>query len=193
MVQLNISHFIQGLCEGDAVAQKRIFEHYYPYAMSIALRYTKDTQQAEEVVNDSFMKAFDKIGSYLQSAPFKSWLSKIVVNTSIDKIRTEKRQPIFAELNDGDTIHMTNHFDPEDAFKRNIAEEKILKVIQSLPKQYKLVFNMYVFEGYKHREIADILGISQSTSKTNYLRAKGQVMKKIKMMPEFSTQVTTSL
>ncbi|NNF35392.1 MAG: sigma-70 family RNA polymerase sigma factor, partial [Saprospiraceae bacterium] len=144
------------------------------------MRYTKDHQQAEEVANDTFLKVYHNIKRYDASRSFKTWLSRITANTCIDQLRKNKKTLVFAELNHEITSGVATN---ELTLNNN---QKILPIIQSLPPQYKIVFNLYVFEEYNHKEIGEMLGISVNTSKSNYHRAKKIIIKKLHEMPEYS-------
>lgn len=176
---MNLDYCVARLKEGDSRYMKDIFKAYYSYVMSISMRYTKDHQEAEEVANDAFLKVYHNVDKYDPSRPFKSWISRITVNTCIDHLRKKKNALIFTELNheviNGDTLLEVTLND----------DQKILPIIQSLPPQYKIVFNMYVFEDYNHKEIGKILGISENTSKSNYHRAKKIILKRLHEMPEY--------
>ncbi len=171
---------IQGLRENDSMSQKLIFQKYYGFVMSITLRYTRDKQQAEEVLNDSFMKIFSKINLFNPKESFEPWLAKVVVNTSLDFLRKQSKTPSFLEL-----THQEFNTEEDLSNFSQLNCDRLLQLIQELPPQYKAVFNLYVFEGYKHKEIAQLLDISESTSKSNYSRAKQSIKKKIGSKKEF--------
>ena len=153
------------LLNGDPTGEKLIFIKYYPYVMSICLRYSKDRSDAEEILNDTFLKAFNKISTYNKNKPFRPWIGTIAVNTSIDFLRKKKKEWLFIELKD-----------EMDPYEEDILEWEenalVLPVIQELSNQYRLVFNLFVFEEYSHKEIAEKLNISIGTSKSNFARAK---------------------
>ena len=143
--------------------------------MAIALRYTQQSFDAEEVVNDSFLKIFQNLDRYDDDFSFKNWISKITVNTSIDFLRKKKKNLYFLEINDHNLELVSN-----DDFEILLDDETpILPILQELSPQYRIVFNLYVFEDYKHQEIADKLNISVGTSKSNYARAKKIISNKL--------------
>jgi RNA polymerase sigma-70 factor (ECF subfamily) len=134
--------------------------------MGICLRYAKSRDEASEVLNDAFLKVFNKIAMYDNTKLFKAWLRRIVVNTAIDYYRREHKydnhvpiEKASREENDFDAIDQLN-------------AEDILKLLQELPPQYRLVFNLYEIEGYSHEEIGEILKIPVGTSKSHLSRAK---------------------
>lgn len=159
---------IKGCRENDPQSQEKIYKHYYGYAMGIALSYCSTREDAAEVVNDSFIKVFKNIKTYITSEPFKPWFRKIVVRTAIDKIRANKRFKDHVEINE---MHQISPVDIES----NLNAQQIYKLLNKLPDLLRLVFNMYEIEGYSHREIARELGIAESSSRTYLTRAKAQL------------------
>ena len=176
---MNLNQCTIKLINGDDRYMKEVYSSFYGYVMSICLRYTIDFQEAQEVCNDTFMKAFDNIDKYDPKKAFKNWIGKIAVNTSIDHLRKKKKSMVFVELDD-----QVNDIDQFQRIEIG-QDQKILPLIQSLPDQYKVVFNLYVFEDYSHKEISELLGISIGTSKSNYHRAKKIITKKIYEETEF--------
>lgn len=139
--------------------------------MSIALRYASTRPEAEEVMNESFFKVFSKIHQYDENYEFKAWFRTILVNTSIDYHRKYKKLQTysFEELPNTET--------DKNLGLENMLYEDILKGIQTLSPAYRLVFNLYALEGYKHHEIAEQLNISVGTSRSNYARARNLLQK----------------
>lgn len=144
--------------------------------MAIALRYTQQSFDAEEVVNDSFLRIFQNLDRYDDDLSFNNWISKITVNTSIDFLRKKKKNLYFLEIND----HNLELVSDDDVECQLDDDTPILPILQELTPQYRIVFNLYVFEDYKHQEIADKLNISVGTSKSNYARAKKIISDKLK-------------
>jgi RNA polymerase sigma-70 factor (ECF subfamily) len=174
-----IEDIISSIKKGETSGYKALFQKYYSYVMSICLRYTRNNEDAEEVLNDAFMKVFKNIHSFRKDMSFNNWLSKIAVNTSIDHLRKQKTYIQFTDLHEDSEIYEThgNQWNDPDGL--------ILKVLQGLSPQYRMVFNLYVFEDYKHEEIAEKLNISIGTSKSNYFRAKKIVMSQMNNYPKY--------
>lgn len=160
---------IQACKEQNPKGQRKLYEHFYGYSMNIALRYSKSKDEALEILNDAFLKIFLKINQFDNSYPFKPWLRKIVVNTAIDYYRKNSLRIVDISL---DNIPEESYFDPFDHLEN---ENDMLPIIQELPPMYRMVFNLYVMEEYKHQEIADKLNITVSTSKSNLSRAKAKL------------------
>jgi len=165
---LNLGLILKGCLKGNRASQERLYKYYYPYGMSISLRYAKNRLEAKEILNESFLKVFNKLDLYDKTQAFHFWLRRIIINTAIDYYRKKQRQPLFMTIDDAllqiadDTL---GDFEIDTTINT-------LPILQQLPPAYRIVFNLYVMEGYKHQEIAEQLGISVNTSKSNLARAK---------------------
>ncbi|MCE7864671.1 MAG: RNA polymerase sigma factor [Bacteroidetes bacterium CHB5] len=157
---------IQGCKRNDRDSQRLLYQHYYSYALAVCMRYSRSTSEAKEVVNDGFLKIFDKIAQYKADLPFKGWLRKIMINASIDQYRKELRHSHHAPVEYAHRVHA----EPEAV--SNLSHEELIILVQKLSPAYRAVFNLYVIDGYTHREIAKLLGISEGTSKSNLLKAR---------------------
>ena len=138
--------------------------------MNIALRYAKNKEEALEILNDGFLKAFLNLDKYDSDYPFRTWLRRIIINASIDYHRSHRRHVQFVELSTVEEIA-----DTPPPLPKISPNEDMLPIIQKLPPAYRMVFNLFVIEGYKHQEIAELLNISVSTSKSNLVRAKAKL------------------
>ncbi|MCB0684978.1 MAG: RNA polymerase sigma factor [Saprospiraceae bacterium] len=140
--------------------------------MSITLRYMSTREEAEELLNDIFLKIFQSMDKYCPDYPFKIWIRRIAINTCIDRLRVMSRIPSLIEL--GSLIHTLPDTDDTELARRiqNNEGEPLLPLLHKLSPRYRAVFNLYVFEEYTHKEIGAALGISEGTSKSNYARAK---------------------
>lgn len=162
---------IQGCKRKDRESQRLLYQHYYSYAFSICLRYSRNAAEAKEVVNDGFMKVFGKIEQYEAEAPFKGWLRKIMINTSIDQYRKELK---FQQHH---SIESANEVFIQPSVMGELSNEAIIGLVQKLSPAYKAVFNLFVIDGFTHDEIAKMLGISSGTSKSNLLKARENLRK----------------
>ncbi len=140
----------------------------YAYGMSITLRYSKSRDEAALILNDAFMKVFSNLKEYDTNRPFKPWLRRIIINTAINHFyKTNRSNGHYKDLN------ITNGLlKVDENITSGITYAEIIEMVQQLTPVYRTVFNLYVIEGYKHREIADKLGISVGTSKSNLSKAK---------------------
>ena len=130
------------------------------------MRYTGQEEEARELLNDGFVKVFKNIYRYKADRPFKAWLSRILINTAIDHYRRKQRQPKLVDM-----VHAQHHQVGPDALQR-LSTEEIFELVQQLPPSYRMAFNLYVVDGYTHKEIAQQLDISIGTSKSNLAKAR---------------------
>lgn len=170
----DISDIIDGCRQWNRSSQEALYRQFFGYAMAICLRYSNNKNEAVEILNDGFLKIFNHIESYDTSRPFKSWLSKIMANTAIDHLRSKKRISFSEDINQAYDLGVM-----DDSAMAKLSYDEILQLVQNLPPAYKTVFNLYVMEGFQHQEIADMLGISEGTSKSNLFKAKRILKEKI--------------
>lgn len=162
------SLLIQKCTQGDRRAQTDLYNQYAPTMMSICRRYTKNTEEAEEVLINGFVKIFKNISSYTGKGNFEGWMKRIIVNEALNYQKQFKSKWDRVSLLERDT--KTNSSTSDEA-------EDLLKMLQSLPTGYQTVFNLYAIEGYKHKEIAKMLNISENTSKSQLRKAKAMLQK----------------
>ncbi|MES2478529.1 MAG: RNA polymerase sigma factor [Bacteroidota bacterium] len=164
----------------DSKAQETIFKSYYSDFMKICIRYASDKQSANEILNDSFFKIFTKIDDYSGIGSFEGWMRKIVINTCLLHIRSNKNyNKNLVRQQDGDvTIFSKSHLDNEAISKLSMHE--LSQLIQSLPKMSRAVFNLNVFEGFTHKEIAKTMSISEGTSHWHLNYAREYLKSRIK-------------
>ena len=162
----NIHQEIIDRCrKGDSKAQFEIYKLYYKSMYNVCLRMVGNEVEAEDVMQESFLKAFTKLDSYRGEVSFGAWLRKIVINRSLDQLK--KRKVKFEELNEKIPDEETVQLDISE-----IQMEKLKKAVYSLPDGYRVVLSLYLLEGYDHEEISQILGISNGSSRSQFLRAK---------------------
>ena len=158
---------IKECVKANPKAQQKLFEKYAPKMMTVALRYVKNTQEAEDILQDGFVKIFSKIKDFQSEGSFEGWIRRIIVNCALDQLRKNKKFQQDVAVEDVDFRIR------QDAFiEEGLMAEDLLKLIQEMPDGYKVVFNMFAIEGYSHKDIADTLGISENTSKSQYSRAR---------------------
>lgn len=178
MEEEQLKLLIKQCVAGKRLAQKKLFEQFYGKLLGACMRYISDHDQAQEVVQEGFIKIFDNMADFDFKGSFEGWMRRIIVNAAIDKIRYNKRQAIST---DNDFLLGANQYDEDDSvaneFLIKLKAEEALKAVQSLSAAYRTVFNLYVIENYSHREIAEILGISEGTSKSNLAKAKQNLRK----------------
>ncbi len=176
----NLNELINGCLHNNRKFQEQLFKLYYGKMLVVSMQYTKDRDTAQEIVQDSFIKIFEKLNLFDNKGSLEGWIRRIVVNTAIDRIRKSKKDPF---LIDNDNDYMLGGINPmEELEDLRLSEEKseiILEAIQQLSPAYRTVFNLYVIEDFTHKEIAEKLGISEGTSKSNLSKARVNIHKLI--------------
>jgi RNA polymerase sigma-70 factor (ECF subfamily) len=165
---------ILGCIAGRPKAQKALFDIYAPKLYVVCLRYLKDQMRAQDVLQDTFVKIFANIGNYKSEGAFEGWLKRIAVNTCLDQLRKDKK--LLTDVSLDDVSHKLAH---QDYSAEKLMADDLLKLVQALPDGYRTVFNLFAIEGFSHQEIAQQLSISESTSKTQYLRARAYLKERI--------------
>lgn len=158
----------------DPFAQELLYRRYASKMYGICLRYVRQKEEANDVLQDSFVRVFLNLKYYRGDGSFEGWIRRIVVNTAINHYKSNLK--FMRDLNIDD-VRPGNHIDNE-ALSR-ISTEELLQLIQKLPDGFRMVFNLFVIEGYDHKEIGHMLGISESTSKSQLHRAKAALQKKL--------------
>jgi len=171
----DITALISGCKKQNREAQKGLYQAFYSYAMSICFRYTNRENEALEILNDGFMKVFEKIDKYNPELSFKAWLRRILINTAIDYYRKTKKQ---IPIDDITTMEVSStQLNASEDIISKISHDEIIKMIQGLSPVYRTVFNLYVIDGFTHEEIAKKLNISIGASKSNLSRARENLRK----------------
>jgi RNA polymerase sigma-70 factor (ECF subfamily) len=157
---------IEGCIRGDRQSQSQLYNLLMQKMFVVCLRYSKTREEAEEILQEGFMKVFEFIHQYKFAGSFEGWVRKIMVNCALQKYRSKKLHAVV----DIDTASLEN-IGNENIISQ-IGTKELLNMVQQLPPSYRMVFNLYVFEGMKHREIAKHLNISEGTSKSNLSDAR---------------------
>lgn len=168
--------YIQACVEGERWAQRKIYEDHYNMMLPVCLRYATDDNEALDIVHEGFIKVFRHISKYTPGTSLTAWIRRIMVNTSIDYYRKQSKR----RTSDLDTVY--NMTDDQPDVISEMSAEEILKALQKLTPSYRTVFNLYVVEGYSHKEIAKQLGITESTSRSNLVKARGKLRHAINLM-----------
>jgi RNA polymerase sigma factor (sigma-70 family) len=163
-----LTELIDGCLVGNRESQKMLYQHYYGYAMSVCLRYSKSRDESREILNDGFMKIFTRLVFRDAKSSFKAWIRKIMVNSAIDHYRRYHKHD---KAENGEEVMAKMSTQESDAIG-DITHNEIIAMIQQLPPAYRAVFNLHVIDGYTHEEISDLLEISVGTSKSNLFKAR---------------------
>ena len=169
---------IDGCRAGDQKAQFQVYKLYYKAMYNTSLRIVNDSMEAEDVMQEAFLSAFEKISTYSGTVSFGAWLKRIVVNRSLDVLG--KRKAIFEDIDSHTGIRDDSH--EETLYKQEVESkvEEIKAAIEQLPEGYRVILSLYLIEGYDHDEIAEMLGISSSTSRSQLSRAKQKLLGELK-------------
>ncbi len=158
--------FIRACVNNERWAQQKLYEHYYGKMMGVCLRYANDPDEAKDILHEGFIKIFRHIGKYKPGTSLNAWVKRIMVNTCIDYYRKVSRRRT-------EDIENAAHAASKEADAiSKVGEKEIMKAVQSLSPAYRTVFNMYVVEGFSHKEIGAKLGITESTSRSNLVKAR---------------------
>ncbi|HRO75369.1 MAG TPA: RNA polymerase sigma factor [Crocinitomicaceae bacterium] len=172
-----LDNIIQGCLREERTSQEALFKFFYSKMLTICLRYTSDRDTAQELLQDGFIKVFEKLRVYENTGSFEGWVKRIIVNTCIDYYRKAKRNPL---LYDDDTAFKDEDFELQNIDNEDLSElntSVIMEEIANLSPAYRTVFNLFVIENYPHKEIAEMLGITEGTSKSNLAKAKMNLQK----------------
>lgn len=165
---------IEGCKKGERKAQKRLYETYAGKMMSVCMRYAGNRETAQDLLQEGFIKIFTAIDSYSGTGSFEGWIRRIFVNTALEFLR--KTDVLKDALGADDPQAVA---EPDYSAVDKISADELMELIASLPPGFRAVFNMYAIEGYSHREISEALGINESTSRSQYTRAKQLLQKKL--------------
>ncbi|AQS94606.1 RNA polymerase subunit sigma-70 [Polaribacter sp. BM10] len=163
---MKLEKLIKDCCQQKLAAQSKVYQLYADKLFPLCLKYSRNYQDAEDTLQDSFLTIFSKIKQYNNKGSFEGWLKRITINTALQKYRKKASLEIVKDVTETDSIEDVA-LDYE-LFSLDI----LLAFIQQLPDRYRLVFNLYVLDNYSHKEIASLLSISESTSKSNLHRAR---------------------
>ncbi len=174
MADFNLSKVISGCKNGDGKCQEMFYRHFYGYAMAACLTYANNKDDALEIMHDGFMKIFNNLHVHDENKSIKGWIRRIMVNTAIDHYRKNLRhQKLYS-------VDSANQLAVNSAIYDKISAEEIIDLVQSLTPAYRMVFNLFVIEGFSHKEIAKKLGIADSTSRSNLVMANKKLRQLLK-------------
>jgi len=168
---LSLKELIDKCKKGDRKAQEQLYRQYSNILFGICLKYSRNKTEAEDSLHDSFMTIFEKIGQYKSKGSFEGWIKRITINTVLQKYRKEEYLKVVSD-------NLEEEVEVESVYTE-IGLQTLLKYIQELPNKYRMTFNLYVLDGYSHKEISSMLGTSPGTSKSNLARARMILKEKI--------------
>lgn len=163
---------VSGCLKGDPIAQRTLYKQFSRKMMSICMRYAHNRDQAQDMLQDGFVKVFQKIDHYRGEGPLGGWIARTMVNTALDHIRRNKMFDHSLDLTEAEHLHQG-----DEQVITGMSTDELMELIQSLPTGYRTVFNLFVIEGYAHKEIAEMLGVSENTSKSQFMKARAYLRK----------------
>ncbi|MBK5285189.1 MAG: sigma-70 family RNA polymerase sigma factor [Bacteroidia bacterium] len=167
---------IRSCIAGDARAQKTLFEKYSRRMMGICLRYAADREEAEDMLQDGWIKVFGNLKSFRFEGSAEGWIKRVIVNTCLETLRKNKKMANNVDIEMAEQIKYSE-INSSDA----LSVKELLGIIHRLPTGYRTVFNLFAIEGYSHKEIGEKLGINESTSKSQYSRARAHLQKMLEL------------
>ena len=186
---------LQGCLQNEAVAQRELYSRYSPKMLSVCYRFAHNREDAEDMLQEGFIKVFSQIHTFQSKGAFEGWIRRIVVHTCINHLKKNKK---FNE--NVDIIHATSLQVREESVPSIVQAKQVVECIRLLPLGYRTVLNLYAIEGYSHKEISEVLEIEESTSRSQYTRAKQmledilikkKIIQKAKEKPDWYRKVAT--
>jgi RNA polymerase sigma factor (sigma-70 family) len=168
------SDLIKGSVAGDRRMQEELYKRFAPKMYAVCLRYANNPDDAQDLLQEGFIKVYRNLHRFRAEGSFEGWVRRVFVNTSIEHFRKKSTQLSSVSEKEENTIE-----DVDITALDSLAEQDIINIVQELSPGYRTVFNLYVVEGYSHKEIGELLGISEGTSKSQLARAKSILQKKV--------------
>lgn len=179
--QNHLMEIVEGCLRGERRSQELLFKQFYGKMMAVCLRYISDRDTAQEVLQEGFIKVFDKLEVFDFKGSFEGWIRRIIANTAIDTIRKNKRNPFLSDQDNDFKQEVVNELEEKEKIElTEVKAEVAMEAISKLSPAYRTVFNLYVLEDYSHKEIAAMLGINEGTSKSNLAKAKMNLQRHLK-------------
>ena len=173
---------IVGCLEGKRKAYSLLFKNYAPVMLGVCMRYCKNRIDAEDVMQDGFIKVFTQMHKFRSEGSFEGWIKRIMINAAIDNYQSNLKHSFHEDVSEivQSPVLIDNPDEDDDLPQElNIQREKLMQMIQELPDGYRMVSNLYAIENYNHKDIASLLGISENTSKSQLMKARKALRKKI--------------
>jgi len=178
---MSLKKLIQQCAKNDQRAQGEIYRLFSSKLFALSLKYSRNQVEAEDNLQDGFITIFKKIDQFKHKGSFEGWMKRIVINTALQKYREKNVLNLISDTDVNNEVIVAVDQD-------EVSLDYLLSLIQQLPNQYRMVFNLYVLDGYSHREVANVLHISEGTSKSNLSRARTLLKKKIELDKEDTNQ-----
>ena len=183
----NDQALIKGCAENDRIAQNQLYTIYAAQMMSVCLLNARTREDAQDILQEGFVQVFKCIKQFKFKGPLEAWIKKIFINCALQKLREKENSYLFIEIDNATELYNRSY-----TITEQIDLKILIKCIQGLPLISRLVFNLYVFEGLKHKEIAQILEISEGTSKSNLFDARNNLKKQLQNLDYFSLKTAAN-
>ena len=171
---MDYNKILEGCLKGNLKAQRELYECFASKMLGVCLRYSANREEAKDILHDGFIKIFTKLDTYSGSGPLEAWMRKIFVNTALEQLR---KNDVLRDAVDYEGA--ADNIDAKVDVVSDMTRNELMQIINSMPQGYRTVFNLFAIEGYSHQEIAEMLHISEGTSKSQYARAKNWLQTKI--------------
>lgn len=178
---MNEKYLVEACLNGNTEAQELLYNNYKALMMGLCLRYAKSREEAQDILQEGFIKVFRDLHQYRATSPLGAWIRRVMINTALENIRKHKKE---RELKQSLPLENLANFHFSDANNEQHDADYLVRLIQQLPTDYQLVFNLFAVEGYSHKEIAETLNINIGTSKVRLLRARAQLQQKLALLEE---------
>jgi RNA polymerase sigma-70 factor (ECF subfamily) len=169
---------LDGCIAGNREAQYELYKKFAPSMLALCFRYAKNRDEAEDLLQEGFLRVFQKISTFRREGSFEGWIKRIMINNALNEIKKSRRIPFLEDIDVIRETQITDLEEPEGIFDR-VPPDVLQEMIRSLPEGYRIVFTLYVLEDYSHKEIAEELNIKESTSKTQLLKARRYLKNKL--------------
>ncbi|MBM3170825.1 MAG: sigma-70 family RNA polymerase sigma factor [Bacteroidetes bacterium] len=169
-----LDHIVSDCLRGKPTAQRELYDRYASLLLGICFRYANGRDDAEEILQQSFIKIFTRMESFNNQGSFEGWMKRVTINTALNFLSSQKRLGFTEEVTPHTAFH---NEDPEAEMIRSMEHEKLFECIGRLPDGYRVVLNLFAIEGLSHKEIGERLGITESTSRSQFVRAKSALKK----------------
>jgi len=173
---------IEDCIDGKRHAQNKLYTKYAPSMLGLCMRYARNKEEAEDILQEAFIKVFLNINRFRAEGSFEGWMKRIMINTAITHKKQNLKHQYQTDINEIEEIYIADEGSQNDESAVKLPQAKLMSIIQSLPDGYKTVFNLYVFEKYTHKEIAEMLDISDNTSKSQLSKARRLLTTKIEQV-----------
>jgi RNA polymerase sigma factor (sigma-70 family) len=182
-----VENIIEGCRKKEPKAQKLLYEQFSAQMYGVCLRYCGSADDAQDILHEGFLKVFEKISQFESRGAFEGWIRRIMVNTALEKYRNK-----YKVINIQDNIKEADEQGHDDLVE-NLTVQEIMKFIEELSPKYRMVFNLYAIEGYSHKEIGEMMDITEGTSKSNLSRARAILQEKINTFYNHSIRKSSTL